>query len=183
VPRHPLIVTYLERLERMSDHLPAERRQALVKRVDDWLGEALGPQPTLGEVRSVLAGLGTPEELVAVEDPRPAAPPAPVPAEPARPTAGALEVAAIVLLAVGGLLAGIGWFIGVVLLWASPVWKPRDKLIGTFLWPGGFFTSIYWCAQLWEPPPTNDGLALAATAAVLGVPALTAWHLARRTRP
>jgi hypothetical protein len=51
---------------------------------------------------------------------------------------GFLEVAALILLLVGGLvLPVIGWLIGVALLWASNVWKTRDKLIGTLVVPGG----------------------------------------------
>ena len=68
VARHPLIVTYLERLERAGAYLPPDRRQALVWQVDAWLSEALGAQPTPSEVRSALAGLGTPQRLAALEE-------------------------------------------------------------------------------------------------------------------
>lgn len=55
---------------------------------------------------------------------------------PVRPRAS--DVAAIILLLVGGLvLPIIGWFIGAALLWASAVFTTRDKLIGTFVLPGG----------------------------------------------
>ena len=47
------------------------------------------------------------------------------------------ENLAIVLLVVGGAFWGFGWFAGVVLLWLSEVWTVRDKLIGTFVVPGG----------------------------------------------
>jgi hypothetical protein len=50
---------------------------------------------------------------------------------------GALEIAAVILLLIGGFLAGIGWVIGVVLLWISPRWRLSDKLLGTLIWPGG----------------------------------------------
>ena len=48
-----------------------------------------------------------------------------------------LEVFAIVLLLVGGFLAGIGWIVGVIFLWLSPRWRLSDKLLGTLVWPGG----------------------------------------------
>jgi hypothetical protein len=60
--------------------------------------------------------------------------------DPSRPMAsgmGALEIAAVILLLVGGFLAGIGWIVGVVLLWISPRWRLSDKLLGTLIWPGG----------------------------------------------
>jgi hypothetical protein len=47
-------------------------------------------------------------------------------------------VVALVLLLVGGVvLPLIGWVIGVVLLWISDAWNTREKVIGTFVVPGG----------------------------------------------
>ncbi|MDX6315571.1 MAG: hypothetical protein QOF44_5035, partial [Streptomyces sp.] len=37
----------------------------------------------------------------------------------------------------GGFLLGIGWVVGLVLLWSSRRWTPIDKLLGTLLVPGG----------------------------------------------
>lgn len=54
-----------------------------------------------------------------------------------RPGLGWMEVVAIVLLLIGAFLAGIGWVVGVILLWLSPRWRVSDKLLGTFVWPGG----------------------------------------------
>src|SRR3954452_7606151 len=34
-------------------------------------------------------------------------------------------------------LLPVVWVVGVVLLWRSPVWTTRDKLIGTLVVPGG----------------------------------------------
>jgi hypothetical protein len=56
---------------------------------------------------------------------------------PGRTGLGAMEVIAIVLLLIGGFLAGIGWIVGVILLWLSPRWRLSDKLLGTLVWPGG----------------------------------------------
>jgi hypothetical protein len=36
----------------------------------------------------------------------------------------------------------VGWVIGVVLLWLSPTWTAREKLIGTFVVPGGLALPI-----------------------------------------
>jgi formate hydrogenlyase subunit 3/multisubunit Na+/H+ antiporter MnhD subunit len=35
------------------------------------------------------------------------------------------------------------WVVGVVLLWRSRAWTPRDKLIGTLVVPGGLAYVIY----------------------------------------
>jgi hypothetical protein len=49
-----------------------------------------------------------------------------------------MEVAALVLLLIGGvLLPFVGWFVGVILLGLSNAWNVRDKVIGTVFVPGG----------------------------------------------
>ena len=80
---------------------------------------------------TALDRLGEPEEIVAAEQPRPAAP-----ADPR----GTREWAAIILLLLGGFIAFVGWIVGLILLWSSRAWTTRDKLIGTLLWPGGLAT-------------------------------------------
>jgi hypothetical protein len=39
------------------------------------------------------------------------------------------------------ILPVLGWVVGVILLWISDVWSKREKLIGTFLVPGGARTA------------------------------------------
>jgi hypothetical protein len=59
---------------------------------------------------------------------------------------GWIEVGALVLLLVGGLvLPFFGWLIGVILLWLSNAWNVRDKIIGTLVVPGGlgFWVFLY----------------------------------------
>ncbi|MCW3066850.1 MAG: hypothetical protein JWN32_4022 [Solirubrobacterales bacterium] len=128
---HPLVADYRHRLRRAARALPRARRTELVAEIEAHLEEALPPDPTEIEVRNMLERLGEPEEIVAAEDPdiAPAA---------ARARAGSLEWFAIVLLLVGGLVVPVlGWGVGVVLLWSSRVWTRREKLIGTFVPPGG----------------------------------------------
>jgi hypothetical protein len=49
-----------------------------------------------------------------------------------------LEVAALVVLLIGGVVVPlIGWIAGVVLLWISDAWTNREKLLGTLVVPGG----------------------------------------------
>jgi hypothetical protein len=54
---------------------------------------------------------------------------------------GTREWAAIFLLLFGFAAAGVGWIVGVILLWSSRAWTTRDKLIGTLVLPGGLFAS------------------------------------------
>ncbi len=66
-----------------------------------------------GEVRAVLDQLGDASEI------------APEAHEP-RARCSALEVWALILLPVGGIIVRIlGWVIGVVLLWTSDAWTTR----------------------------------------------------------
>jgi hypothetical protein len=57
--------------------------------------------------------------------------------------AGLLEIAALVLLLVGGFFFGVGWLVGLALLWSSGVWSPLDKLIGTLVFPGGLALPVF----------------------------------------
>jgi hypothetical protein len=56
---------------------------------------------------------------------------------PAPSGIGAMEICAVILLLIGGFLAGVGWVVGAILLWISPRWRLSDKLLGTLIWPGG----------------------------------------------
>lgn len=117
-----------------------------------------------------------------------------------------MEIAAVVLLLVGGFLAGIGWVVGLVLLWSSRRWTVGDKLLGTLLIPGGLvvpalalggalFASSESCssesATVGQPEVmtcTGGGgvtpaLGITLFALMVIVPILTAVHLIRRARP
>jgi hypothetical protein len=41
------------------------------------------------------------------------------------------------LIIFGPVGAGLGWMIGVLILWTSPTWSRRDKLVATFVPPVG----------------------------------------------
>ena len=89
-------------------------------------------------MRDVLERLGEPEEIVSGQY-----------GTRARPTGiGAQALTAIVLLLVGGFLFGVGWLVGVVLLWTSRAWTTGEKLIGTLVIPGGLFGSLFLASSL-----------------------------------
>lgn len=62
--------------------------------------------------------------------------------EPAR-RRGVHEWSAIFLLLFGGFVFGIGWIAGLILLWSSKAWRTSDKLLGTFVVPGGLTGVLY----------------------------------------
>jgi hypothetical protein len=55
---------------------------------------------------------------------------------------GIHEWAAIFLLLLGGFVFGIGWIFGLILLWSSRAWTTGQKLIGTFVVPGGLAAAL-----------------------------------------
>ncbi len=122
---------YLHDLEVELRDLPRSRRQELLGEIHEHIDSALAEAPAHDEVevRNVLDRLDDPSDI----------------AEEARQRFGvpkarsrALEIAALILLVIGGIiLPVIGWFIGVILLWSSRVWTTGEKLAGTLLFPGG----------------------------------------------
>jgi len=122
-----LIEGYLARLSAAAAGLPKNARQELIDDMRSHIAEARArePEETDATVLNILDRLGEPDTVVADARERLGI----RLAQPYRP--GVLEVAAVILVP-------FFWPIGVILLWMSPAWKVRDKLIGTFLPPGGY---------------------------------------------
>ncbi len=62
--------------------------------------------------------------------------------EPAR-SVRAMDRATPWLIMFGGFAFGFGWIVGLYGLWSSRTWRIWDKLLGTFIWPGGLLGSFY----------------------------------------
>jgi hypothetical protein len=88
------------------------------------------------------------------------------------------EWSTITLILIGGLFAGIGWIVGVVLLWRSKVWTLPEKLAGTLLWPGGLVTGLLVAVGVLGRGAGGAAIAFVAVA----VPLASAWLLWRRTQ-
>lgn len=134
-PPHPIATRYLDELDRALGDLPRARRQEIVEEIRSHIGEATPPGAGEAEIRTVLEDLGDPESIAADARERFGI---------TKPNAGALEGFAIALLLVGGVIVpAVGWIIGAVLLWVSRAWTLRDKLIGTFVVPGGLALALF----------------------------------------
>jgi uncharacterized membrane protein len=138
-----LVERYLKHLEVELDDVPRDRRREIVDEIAGHIAEARAglEHETEADVRNILEGLGDPAEIAAdarerfeVRSP-----------ERVQPyKAGWVEIGALVLLLIGGIVIPFfGWFIGVVLLWVSNAWNVRDKIIGTVFVPGGLGLSLF----------------------------------------
>lgn len=143
--RSPLVDDYLRRLELAARRLAPDQRAELVDGISEHLDSALEAVDPDDEAstRVALDRLGTPDEIVAAaaEGDSPAGRRGwsnQTSAGPDRPSVGAKEIVTVILLALGGFLFVVGWFVGVAMLWASDRWSTRDKIVGTLVWPGGY---------------------------------------------
>jgi hypothetical protein len=137
-----LVADYLNKLAAAAAGLPADRRAELFEEISLHIAEARAVQATAGvairpAVADVLERLGPPEDIVrAAADDTETDATAAAPAPPA-PRRRFLAIGTVILLLLGGLLIGLGWIAGVVMLWTSARWRTSDKLLGTLVWPGG----------------------------------------------
>lgn len=124
-----IVAAYIARLEAALAEVPADRREEIVGEIRSHIAESRArlTDETEAGVRNLLERVGDPEALAAEA--------APTEVTPVRRW-GALEIAALIL-------TPLIWPIGVILLWLSPAWSIRDKLIGTLLPPGGYLTLIF----------------------------------------
>ncbi len=123
-----LVDRYLSDLDAALRGLPAARRQQIIDEITEHISEGRSGLQHDDEVglRELLDRVGDPDDIAveeAVDYPRP------------RTDAGDAWVPWLLLF--GGFAFGVGWFVGVALLWWSKTWSVRDKLLGTLIIPGG----------------------------------------------
>jgi hypothetical protein len=127
-----LVDQYLSRLDSALQGVPAARREEIIEEISNHIADERGRlhDDSDAAVLNLLDRVGDPVELAAAARD--------VAASPAQPTRriGAVEVLALVL-------TPLIWPAGVILLWLSPAWNTRDKLIGTLLPPGGYLFLVF----------------------------------------
>jgi hypothetical protein len=127
-----LIDGYLARLRVAATDLPANVRDELIEDMRAHIAEARTreTEETDATILNILDRLGEPAVVAAETRERLGL----KAGRPYRP--GPLEVAAVILVP-------FLWPVGVILLWMSPAWHWRDKLIGTLVPPGGYIGLSY----------------------------------------
>src|SRR6187399_929914 len=111
-----LVDRYLKHLEVELDDVPRDRRREIVDEIEGHIAEARAAleHETEADVRNILEGLGDPADIAEEARERFEVAP-PTAAQAFKP--GWLEIAALILLLIGGIVIPFfGWVIGVVLL-------------------------------------------------------------------
>lgn len=124
-----IIDGYLKRLDGELADLPPARRNEVSGQIAEHIAEARAGlrDETDADLLTILDRLGDPEEIA-----NEARASFDVPAQ--RP--GALEIFALLLLGVGGVVLVVPpvlWALGTGLVWRSKVWAPRAKYMGVYL--------------------------------------------------
>lgn len=172
-----LVNDYLKRLSRELNDLPRARRRELMDEIEGHIVEARADLEAESEadIRNLLARLGDPATIAAEEHARSGITPR---------RAGPVEIFALIGLLIGGFVFGVGWFVGLVLLWISDAWSVREKLVGTLLVPGGLFTTFVLFTMSWTVGPSLAAEILFGLIFVVCLvgPFFTTVFLARRMR-
>ena len=117
-----LVRRYMAQLDAALRGVDASRREEILGEVHEHIDEGrtgLDPDDA-ASVRTLLNRVGDPVAIAAEAG----APP---------PGSGRWDAWAPWLIIFGFIASGLGWIAGVVILWTSPTWSQRDKLIATFV--------------------------------------------------
>ena len=170
-----LVQRYLAQLDTALQGVDASRRHEILTEVHAHIDEGrtgLDPDDA-ASVRTLLDRVGDPAAIAAEAG----APP---------PGSRRWDVWAPWLIIFGPVASGLGWIAGVLILWTSPTWSRRDKLIATLVPPVGlvalFFglvTTLRAAAGCAGPAATctTKGLTLPLGVAILLLVAGLAAHL------
>lgn len=128
-----VVADYLERLDDCLGTLPGATRRQLLEEIAEHIVEArqaLDPEDEVG-LLAILDALGDPEAIA-----EEALGAAPITAAPRS------DVVVPWLVLLGGFVFGVGWLVGIILLWSSATWRLRDKLLATLVVPGGLLLPV-----------------------------------------
>ncbi|NNN09034.1 MAG: hypothetical protein HKL85_07575 [Acidimicrobiaceae bacterium] len=147
---------------------PSDARE-FVAEIEQHIAEGratLEPGDEVG-LRNLLERIGSPSalasELEETESPR---------------AVSGMDRATPWLIMFGGFAFGFGWLVGLYGLWSSKTWRIWDKLLGTFIWPGGLL-GIFYLFLATSSVTTCSGFSRAGQTA----PTLTCVHNGIATLP
>ncbi|HEY4914814.1 MAG TPA: hypothetical protein VIJ91_12950 [Candidatus Dormibacteraeota bacterium] len=142
-----LVHEYLDRLDSLLAGVPQRRREEILDEISKHIAEQRSqiPDESDADLRNLLERIGDPAEVAdaARDDGETVTMP-----KPAR-RIGPIEVLALVL-------TPLIWPAGVILLWLSPAWNVRDKLIGMLVPPGGYLFIVFGLPALLVLGPMSE---------------------------
>jgi hypothetical protein len=127
-----LIRRYLAQLDAALQGIDASRGEEILAQVRGYIerGRAGLDPDDVASVRTLLSRVGDPAAIAAEAG----APP---------PGSRRWDGWAPWLIIFGPIASGLGWIAGVLILWTSPTWSRRDKLIATFVPPAGLVALFF----------------------------------------
>jgi hypothetical protein len=148
-----LVRRYLTQLDAALQGVEASRRQEILAEVHEHIEQErteLDPDDTAG-VRALLSRVGEPAAIAAEAG----APPL---------GSGRWDAWAPWLIIFGPIASGLGWIAGMLILWPSPTWSQRDKVIATVVPLAGLVALFFGLVAALGGPAACPGHALHATA-------------------
>ena len=127
-----LIRRYLAQLDAALQGIDASQGEEILAQVRGHIerGRAGLDPDDVASVRTLLSRVGDPAAIAAEAG----APP---------PGSRRWDGWAPWLIIFGPIASGLGWIAGVLILWTSPTWSRRDKLIATFVPPAGLVALFF----------------------------------------
>ncbi len=157
-----LVRRYLAQLDAALQGVDASRREEILADVHEHIEEGrtgLDPDDT-ASVRTLLDRVGDPAAIAAEAG----APP---------PGSRRWDAWAPWLIIFGFIASGLGWIAGVLILWTSPTWSRRDKLIATVVPLAGLVALFFGLVAAFRAAAACPGPAtLASTTCTTKGPAL-----------
>jgi HAAS len=168
-----LVQGYLAQLNAALQGVAAGRREEILADVHAHIEEGrtgLDPDDTAG-VRTLLDRVGEPAAIAAE-------------AGAPSPDSRRWDAWAPWLIIFGPLASGLGWVAGMLILWTSPTWSQRDKLIATLVPPVGLVALFFGLVAAMGGRRFTLPLGVAILLAVAGLAAhlLPPIHLMRTRR-
>jgi hypothetical protein len=127
-----LVRRYLAQLDAALRGVDASRREEIRAAVHRHIeqGRTGLDRDDVASVRALLSRAGDPAAIAV----KAGAPP---------PASRRWDALAPWLIIFGPVASGLGWVAGVLILWTSPTWSRRDKLISTFVPPAGLVALFF----------------------------------------
>lgn len=127
-----LVRRYLAQLDAALQGVDASRREEILADVHEHIEQGRDGLDTddAASVRTLLDRVGDPA-VIAAEAGAPS------------PDSRRWDPWAPWLIIFGPVASGLGWVAGILILWSSPTWSQRDKLIATFVSPAGLVALFF----------------------------------------